>query len=60
MAETERLDKLVEKIYALYGSDSGYLFGIPPCQRPGVAAVIRMTARLIERAQCEAPKGDTP
>jgi hypothetical protein len=41
-------EELVQKIYRAYGSDSGYLFGLNPNQRPIVAAIVKAALQFIE------------
>jgi len=42
MAISEEAKRITRKVYELYGSDSGYLFGIPPEYRWGVEAVVQV------------------
>jgi len=34
-------DKVTQDIYIMYGSDTGYLFGIPPEQQDVVRAIVK-------------------
>jgi hypothetical protein len=37
---SENANRITDVIYKMYGSDSGTLFGIPPCFRDAVSAVV--------------------
>ena len=38
--------RIADKLYVLYGSDSGYLFGIPPERRNSVEAIVQATIEI--------------
>ena len=46
MTTQEKVKKIMDKIYAAYGSDSGVLFGIKDTKT--VKAIIRFTVQEIE------------
>ena len=38
--------RIAKKIYAVYGSDSGFLFGIPPGKKYAVEAIVQATIEI--------------
>lgn len=40
---------IANKIYRIYGSDSGYLFGISPDKKPLVEAVVQATIEILKK-----------
>jgi len=38
--------RIAEKMYEVYGSDSGFLFGIPPDCKRGVEAIVQETIEI--------------
>ena len=40
---------IANKIYRMYGSDSGYLFGISPEKKPFVEAIIQATIEILKK-----------
>jgi hypothetical protein len=48
MMPDESVWKMVEAIYKLYGSSSGYLFGLPPQMRSIVEAIVQATLNCLE------------
>ena len=45
---TEKVDKIVEAIYANYASGTGVLFGIPSEKKECVRAVVVAVLRILE------------
>lgn len=43
MAISDKAKELTECIYKGYGSETGYLFGIPPDKREAVEAIVQCT-----------------
>ena len=40
MSISEKSKKITEILYVLYGSSTGYLFGVPPEKRQAVEAIV--------------------
>ena len=38
--------KIAKKIYAVYGTDSGVLFGIPPEKKYAIEAIVQATIEI--------------
>jgi hypothetical protein len=49
-----------DKIYKLYGTDSGYLFGIPPSLRGAVEVVVKVTMRITIESEDAGENRQTP
>lgn len=43
MVISDKAIRITAYIYTSYGSDTGYLFGIPPSLRRAVAAIVQCT-----------------
>ena len=41
-------DLIMQRFYAAFGTDSGYLFGLPPEQRGTVAVIVKETLKFAE------------
>jgi len=48
MSINQRAHDLTEFIYSMYGTDSGYLFGIPPDKKGAVRTIVEGVLRLEE------------
>jgi len=48
MTKREEAEGITQKIYELYGSDFGYLFGIPPHLRASVVLVVEAVLKVRE------------
>ena len=44
----EKVDKIVEGMYILYGTGSGHLFWLKPDDKPIVEAIVKATLSIIE------------
>jgi len=49
--------EITKMIYRLYGSSSGYLFGIPPAHRVAVGEIVKLAVNM-DRAEDEAISDD--
>ena len=54
MAISQKAKDMTEKIYVYYGSDTGWLFGIPPDLRFAVVGIVQCVLDQIEDEQSEA------
>jgi len=50
---------IIDHIYIVYGSDTGYLFGIPPDKRYGVEAIVQCVLDIEEDAKRDESKEHT-
>ena len=53
MAISQIAKDITERIYVLYGSDTGWLFGIPPDLRFAVVGIVQCVLDQIRDAQSE-------
>ena len=44
----DKAKEISDRIYRLYGSDSGYLLGIPPELKTAVEAIVKLTVNMVE------------
>ena len=51
MAITKEAKAIVDRIYTAYGSDTGYLFGIPPALRGAVEGIVQTVLDIEEEAK---------
>jgi len=42
-------EEITDTLYAVYGSDSGYLFGIPPDLKYAVQAIVKKVIEMVSR-----------
>ena len=42
-------EEITDTLYAVYGSDAGYLFGIPPDLRHTVDAIVKKVVEIVSR-----------
>lgn len=54
----QKTDEIVDHIYAAYGTDSGYLFGLPPSERDAVRVIVKETLFTIYCRGWMGPKED--
>lgn len=48
MADQQKIEKITARIYDMYGSHTGYLFGIEPRHRGSVESVVKVTLAIME------------
>lgn len=52
----QKTDEMVAHIYAAFGTDSGYLFGLQPSEKSIVRIIVRETLEEAERRGWMGPK----
>ena len=45
----EKTDEVVDRIYELYGSHTGHLFGLTPEHKGAVRGIVNVTIKIIEK-----------
>jgi hypothetical protein len=48
---TDKVDKIVDEIYTLYGTDSGFLFTLPPEDRIIVRLIVWVVLKIQETTE---------
>ena len=57
MAITKEAEEITERLYRVYGSHSGWLFGISPDKKDSVEAVVQSVMNFIAEAEALAKEG---
>jgi len=47
MVSNEEIDKIIERIYEVYGSSTGWLFGIPSDLKEAVRVIVKVPLTII-------------